>query len=110
MNCPICNKKVHRLSSVDGELYYCPEHGEIKYFPDPWRNFRREASKAILQGMVANKVYRLFPEDVDWDAEKECQDRAAKRAAYTAVKYANALIDELEKTEDAISKKTVKLR
>lgn len=60
-----------------------------------WSAFRREAAKEILAGMVANKVYRAHPDDNDED-ELKAQQRAAKRAAFTAIVYADALIEKFK--------------
>lgn len=60
-----------------------------------WSSFRREAAKDILAGMVAKKVYRAHPDDNDEDDLKE-QQRAAKRAAFTAIVYADELIKQLK--------------
>lgn len=101
MKCPICNRELNCIGKCfDGtEIYHCPEHGSINLMPDPWRDFRKEASMHILQGIVAGKVYRAFPGDDDWSVDEKIQDKSAKRAAYTAVKYADALIELLKEME-----------
>ena len=60
-----------------------------------WFAFRREAAKDILAGMVAKKVYHAHPDDDDEDGLK-AQQRAAKRAAFTAIVYADELIRQLK--------------
>lgn len=63
--------------------------------PVDWSSFRRDAAKDILAGMVAKKVYHAHPDDCDEDELKD-QQRAAKRAAYTAIIYADELIKQLK--------------
>ena len=60
-----------------------------------WSSFRREAAKDILAGMVAKKVYHAHPDDDDED-DLKAQQRAAKRAAFTAIVYVDALIEKLK--------------
>ena len=60
-----------------------------------WSSFRREAAKDILAGMVAKKVYHAHPDDDDED-DLKAQHRAAKRAAFTAIVYADELIRQLK--------------
>lgn len=95
--CPIQNG--HRYSSH----FSMPpqESGKGSIVPEgthmviDWSSFRREAAKEILAGMVANKVYRAHPDDNDED-ELKAQQRAAKRAAFTAIVYADALIEKFK--------------
>ena len=85
---------------ADGVLYHDNfASGALEIIDDSnpvdWSSFRREAAKDILAGMVANKVYRAHPDDDDEDYLKG-QQRAAKRAAFTAVVYADELIKQLK--------------
>lgn len=107
MNCIDCKDFTcpHRSENTGGgSCYY--ESGEQKeklltmaaeaslHYVD-WSSFRREAAKDILAGMVANKVFRAHPDDDDEDYLK-AQQRAAKRAAFTAIVYADELIKRLK--------------
>lgn len=63
-----------------------------------WFDLRNKYAGMVLQGMMANKVYRAMPDDVDsTENDLILQELAAKRAAYTAIKYTDALIEGLRK-------------
>lgn len=92
--CPIQNgqKTISTPTEKSGKGFIVPEGARMVV---DWQSFRREAAKEILAGMVANKVYRAHPDDNDED-ELKAQQRAAKRAAFTAIIYADELIKQLK--------------
>lgn len=57
-----------------------------------WCTLRQQAAIRILAGLVSNRAIRVDEEDNDPE-ELERQARTTKRCAYTAVKYADALIE-----------------
>ena len=79
-----------RQKNLSGEWEIIDESESVD-----WDAFRREAAKDILAGMVAKKVYHAHPDDDDED-DLKAQQRAAKRAAFTAIVYVDALIEKLK--------------
>ena len=61
-----------------------------------WADVRIKAAIHILGGMVADKCIRV-DEDDDNKEELQRQERTVRCCAYTALKYVDALIDELRK-------------
>lgn len=60
-----------------------------------WEEFRAETAAKVLAGMVADKCYRSDLKDGEEDQKK--QARTIERCAYTAVRYTDALINELKR-------------
>lgn len=82
------------MAAPPGVLLYKPEELDFGSEPD-WEAYRKETAKAILAGMVSNKVCRAHPDD-DIEEELKAQKHAAKRAAYTAIIYADELVRQLK--------------
>jgi len=68
-----------------------------------WEEFRAETAAKVLAGMVADKCYRSDLKDGAED--QKIQARTIKRCAYTAVRYTDALINELKRNTNNSSKK-----
>ena len=75
------------------------DNGQLIYV-NPWDEFRREAAKAAMQGLLTKNGYSLQPIDEpiaygNFKANKPILDKKAREFAYSAVVYADALIDAL---------------